>query len=427
MANIFIVALDELQRRELQTIRQADEHQFHSLLSPSDVVHAKNVDIDELLTKARRQLDAFPGSVDAIVAHWDFPTTVLVPILCAERGLPGPSLRSVLQCSHKYWSRLRQREIIPELTPRFQRVDPMASDAAESIELPYPYWIKPVKGFSSQLGFKIENRQQLDAALGEIREAIHRLGDPFDDVLERVDLPAEVADVSGTDCIVEEYLTGVEVAHEGHVYRGQVRIHGALDMVRHQETFHRYEYPTELPAAVLERMNEAGTAFIRHIGFDNSCFNAEYFWDPDTDKLAIVEVNPRMSQSHAYLWDMVDGASDHEIAVAIALGQAPRVHPGAGRHRKAAKAFLRCHQPGIVERVPSQQELEEACKGLPDCFVRLSVKEGLDVRDLEDQDAYSFELAQLYLAADSREQILEHYDTVASRLRFEMQPFEDRE
>jgi|GEM_PF-629290 uncharacterized membrane protein YeaQ/YmgE (transglycosylase-associated protein family) len=33
-----------------------------------------------LLARAREALKAFEGSVDAIIAHWDFPTSVLMPI-----------------------------------------------------------------------------------------------------------------------------------------------------------------------------------------------------------------------------------------------------------------------------------------------------------------------------------------------------------
>jgi hypothetical protein len=48
-----------------------------------------------LLSEAQEQLDCFDGSIDAIINFWDFPASVLHPILCQKYGLPGPSLESV--------------------------------------------------------------------------------------------------------------------------------------------------------------------------------------------------------------------------------------------------------------------------------------------------------------------------------------------
>lgn len=420
--NIFVVGLDDFQRQQLATTRHARDprYAFHGLLERDALVHVDDISIDGLLDDARRQLDAFPGSVDAIIAHWDFPTSALVPILCAERGLPAPSLRGVMQCEHKYWSRLRQREVIPEYTPPFVAFDPFAADPLAAIDLDFPFWIKPVKGFSSQLGFRIDDAASFGRALNTIRGEIHRLGDPFADVLARLDLPPELGS-SRTTCLAEAYLTGLELAHEGHVIDGEVRIHGTLDMVRHRETFHRYEHPSELPMTVWERVNVAGRQLLEYLRFDNGVFNAEYFWDPETDRIGLVEVNPRMSQSHTYLWEMVDGASNHEIAIDVALGERPQLHPGQGRYRKAAKAFYRSYEPGVVRRVPTAAEIERVERDSPDCRVVLRVEVGEDLDALVDQDAYSFALAEIHVAADSRDGLLARYRDICAALRFEIE------
>ena len=38
---------------------------------------------------------------------------------------------------------------------------------------------------------------------------------------------------------------------------------------------------------------------ISHIGFDNSAFNIEYYWDRGRDKIWLLEINTRVSQSHS--------------------------------------------------------------------------------------------------------------------------------
>lgn len=73
------------------------EYRFHGLLSVPEL-QSTEIDAAELIDKAQRQLDAFDGSIDAIVGYWDFPVSTMLPILRARYGLPGPSLESVLKC-----------------------------------------------------------------------------------------------------------------------------------------------------------------------------------------------------------------------------------------------------------------------------------------------------------------------------------------
>jgi len=76
-------------------------------------------------------------------------------------------------CEHKYWSRVEQAASVPEVVPAFAGFDPFDDNALESIDLEYPFWIKPVKSHSSQLGFMIENAEQFHEAIPDIREKIH--------------------------------------------------------------------------------------------------------------------------------------------------------------------------------------------------------------------------------------------------------------
>lgn len=177
--NIFVVALEEQQREELETLRHAEQFKVHSLLSVKTAVESPSFSFDDLLNEARSKLQAFDGTIDAIIAQWDFPTSLLVPILCKEHNIPSPSVESVLKCEHKYWSRLEQKKVIPDVVPDFCGVDPFADDPLSQVTLDYPFWIKPIKAFSSHLGFKIENEEQFHAAIEEIRQGIRQLGDPF--------------------------------------------------------------------------------------------------------------------------------------------------------------------------------------------------------------------------------------------------------
>lgn len=422
MQNVFILALDESHRKELETVKCKDGCEFHGLLNPEDIVHSEEFSLKKILEDARAELDAFPGTVDAILTHWDFPLSVVAPILCAERGLRSPTLESVLRCSDKYWSRLEQRKAIPNFTPRFTEVDPFEISSLSDIDVEPPFWLKPVASFASQLGFKVNDDGDLQHALEEIRDGIGRIGDPFEDVLDRADIPQEVEKVGGKHCIAEEYLTGIELAHEGSVFNGEVDIHGAIDMVREGEIFTRLEYPSTAPQGILDLMEEATRSLLGEIGFDQGCFNVEYFWNTEADRLTIIEVNPRISQSHAYMFEKVDGRSNHQVAVDIALGRSPTLPDDKGLYGRAAKFHHTTREDGFVESLPDERSIKRAREAAPDVEIRFVAKEGQKLSDLTDQDAYSFDLAEIYLAAADQMDLLKRYDAVVDALDFKISP-----
>jgi len=408
--HVHVMAPDPQHWDALEAVAEASgDVRVHALLAMDDVVHVDSLDARAVLAEAEAKV-AEAGPVDAIVAQWDFPTTLLVPLLCRARGLRSPSVEAVIRCSHKYWSRVAQREAIPELTPVFERVDPFADDAADSVGLEAPFWLKPVKGFSALLGFRIDGRDDLDEALSVIRDEVDRIGEPFDVLLEEAGVDRTLRSVGGQECIAEAYLSGIEVAHEGYVQDGEVRYHGTLEMVRERECFTRLLWPAMVPSSVLERMADATARFLKHIGYDDGCFNAEYFWDPGTDELKIIEVNPRISQSHVPLAMLRDGMSNHQVAFDVGLGRRPTFAPGGGTVPLAAKFYERVpFQEGRVTRVPTSSELEAICAEFPTATVVMAVEEGDELSDLVDQTPHTSTLFELYMGAADESELLDRH------------------
>lgn len=425
--NVFIPAMTEGQRQELQTVKHATECNFHGLLDVDRLVEAPELDFDALLVELRQELTSFDGSVDAIVAHWDFPTSVLTPILCREFGIPSPSLESVLKCEHKYWSRLEQQRSVPELVPKFFSFDPFSDDPLAQIDLEFPFWIKPVKSFSSQLGFKIRNAEQFNEALEIIRDEIGHMARPFEQALAHAELPEEIRQANSYTCVAEEIMNGEQYAPEGSVCNGDVHIHGIFDMGKDEQerTIDRLYYPTTLPDEMQARMIDACQRFLKQIDFDNGCFNAEFMWDRERDKLWMIEVNTRISQSHSELFIDVDGMSNHEIAIDVALGEKPEIPRGKGRHQVAGKFILSRFDDAIVTRVPTQAEIESLQRRYPGLDVLVDVKPGMRLEDLPNQDSYSYHVATLYLGASNREELLERYRECLDALSFEYAPVDE--
>ena len=426
--NVFVLGLDDFQREELRTITDAEHMVFHQLLEPDVVRYAEKYSFQTLLTRARGQLEAFDGTIDAIIAHWDFPTSVLMPILAREWGLPTASLESVLACEHKYWSRVQQAASIPEVVPAFEGFDPFDDNALDTIHMAYPFWIKPVKSHSSQLGFMIENAAQFHEAIPEIREHIREIGDSFNEVLAMVDLPDGIAADSGNACIAEQLVSGAQATVEGVMFNGRFAVHGVVDSPKEASTGHftRYEYPAgALSEAVQQRMISVSERYLRHIEYDNACWNIEFMYEQEADQLWVVEANTRISQSHSDLFVKVHGMSNHEVAVALALGlpaEMPAV--GSGRFNVAAKCFLSTEQwgDGIVRRVPSTEEIAKVTEQFPETRVQIAVRVGDRLSELHEQSSYGYDLGTLVIGAAQRQDLARIHDRCRSMLPLEIDP-----
>ncbi len=419
--NIFVVGLDPFNRFGLESIRNAENYDYVPLLNPEDVLERDDYDIDDIIARAEDELGEFDSRIDGLIHYIDFPVSTMVPILCKRVGLPSASLESVLKCEHKYWSRIEQAECIPDHVPPFRAFDPFDDKAFEKLDMVFPFWIKPIKSFSSYLGFKIESREDWDEAIDEIRANIRRFS-AFDMLLKRVQLPSEIAGIGGTHCIAEGIIGGRQCTQEGFVHKGQVSIYGTVDSLRASGTssFARYEYPSRLPASVRGRMSRLSERYMKHIGYDNAPFNIEYFWDENDDKIWFLEANTRISESHTDLFRKVDGASHHEIAVDLSLGERPRLPYRGGEFTCAGKFFVRRYGPDArVNRVPTPHQVEEVVSRFPGTRVKIVAEEGKLLSELYDQDSYSYVLAILWMGASSPHQLDKHYEQALELLPFE--------
>ncbi|MGM7648653.1 ATP-grasp domain-containing protein [Nocardia sp. JW2] len=424
MKNVFVPGLTELQRAEISTVEIPGGLRLHGLLDYDSLVKAEEFDFDELLDRARTELDAFDGTVDAIIAHWDFPTSVIVPILAAERGLPAPSLESVLRSEHKLWSRMLQRESVPECVPDFRAFDPFDPHALDSIDLDFPFWVKPVKAHSSQLGFEVHDAEEFAAATETIRAEIGRIADPFDQALARVTVPEDVRVAGGRTCLAEQIVTGTQAAPEGSMAAGEYRVHGVFDM-RKDATGHSFahlDYPARtVPESVRDTMIEVSERYLRHVGYDNGCFNSEFMWDADTGKLWLIEINTRISQSHSDLFVKVDGTSNHVVAIDVALGRTPEMPHRKGRFAVAAQCMVPRYEDGVVTRVPDESQIEALRRRFPDTVVNIDVAPGERLSELPNQDPYRYKLATLYLGAADHDELEQRYQDCLEALPFEFE------
>jgi hypothetical protein len=420
--NVFVVGLDEFNRSKLDAVRDRDHYEYHELLPLNAVQGVDEFPVREWLADAEARLDGFPRSIDAVIGFWDFPVSLMVPILQDEYGTPGCPLEAVVRCEHKYWSRLNQKAVAPDAVPRFQALDPFDDRIADRVELDYPFWLKPVKAFASQLGFRVDDEEELGRAVEKIRQGIGRFAEPFDDILDHVELPEEVAHVRGNWCVAEQILSGSQHTVEGYVHDGKVQVHGMIDSLNYPGThsFFRYQYPSRLPSDVQDRATDLVRRVLDQVGFRKSPFNVELFYDEEDDHLWVLETNTRISQSHSDLFHKVDGFSNHDVLVHLATGEEPKPMQREGEYDCAAKCQLRVFEDGEITRVPDEDDLSRVREELPGTIVVVQCREGQRLSELRDQDSYSYRMGVVYLGADDEDELLERWDRCREIMGFEV-------
>lgn len=429
--NIFIIALDEFTNTLFGTVNQADLYRYYPLLPPEKIIAVANYSMPDLLAEACRTLEKFNGTADAIVSYWDFPATLMLPTLRQAAGLPTTSTESILRCEHKYWSRAIQREVVPEMVPAAVAFNPFDDDPLARVDLDFPFWIKPVKAHSSILGFRIDSLADFQTALPKIRESIGRFSDPFNYLFKKCEVPAEIAAIDGSYCLAEEIISAEnQCTLEGYVFEGEPRIYGVVDSLREENpsSFSRYHYPSRLPADVQQQMCEVAIRVLRRTGLNNEPFNIEFFHDPQTGRISLLEINPRISKSHCPLFFLVEGASHQEVMLEVGLGILPEYPHGKGRYPMATKFMVRRYAgDAIVRRVPRREEIEAMRREIDGVLVVIWVKEGDRLSHFADTDSYSFEYANIFIGGENEDDLLDKYRRCMQQLPFEFEPVTTQE
>jgi hypothetical protein len=361
------------------------------------------------------------GRVDAVASSSDYPGATLAAAIATRLGLPGARPERVIAASHKYSSRLAQARAAPETVPRFALLNPHEPGAPPP--LPFPFFLKPVKGAFSVLARRIGDEKALHAFLA--LPAVEEFTRDYMAIFNRLVAAFTDLEVNGSWFIAEELLHGALVTVEGFVCDGEVELLGIVDSALDPAThsFVRFDYPSALPAAVQARMADVARRVVQALGLERSLFNIEMMWDAARERLSVVEVNPRICGQFADLYQKVDGTNGYEVLLELALGGRPRLRRGAGAHAAAASFPLRVFRPCRVRAAPGAEQLAVARAVFPDTLVWNECAAGEELADFEvDEDGASHRYAVLNLGGASRAELGERLAAVQVQLGYEMGP-----
>ncbi len=344
----------------------------------------------------------------------------LTAALLAQRlQLPGTDPRAVLTCQHKAYCRTRLQDIAPEANVEHWAF-PYTWREDEPQGLPLPFYVKPVKATFSVLARRIDTRDALRRHLDFTpyeRFIIKRLVRPFNDAFRKLIGRPQHYEVDAHWMIAEAPLNGVQLNLDGYVYRGDVRVLGCVDEIMYPGTdaFARFQYPSRLPDAVLARARDLTRRIMSGLGFDHGFFNIEFFFDPATDALKLIEINPRLASQLADFYERVDGLRVFDMLIELAQGRDParlaRVRPSAG---VTASFVWRTFDGATPPRKVDSSARDWLARQYPDALLHEYHKQGHGLQR-EYKWLGSHRYATLNIGAEDETQLHERYASVCKR------------
>lgn len=316
------------------------------------------------------------GCIDGVVSNNEHFGALIAAVVAQRLGLPGTDPAVVIAAQHKYYARCLQARCIPDAVPRYE-VLPYTRSAAAVPRMGFPCFVKPVKATYSVLARRVDSLAQLQALLDFSlleRLILGRLVRPFDDLMPLY----TPFDIGARAMIAEEILEGVQVNIDGFVHNGRITVLGIVDEVMYPGTqaFMRFEYPSRLPPAVQQRMAVLTETLLAGMDYDHGFFNVELMFDPASDVIRVVEINPRMATQIVNLYRRVDGCDPYGMLLDLSVGNTPVAVRAEGEFRAAASFVFRRFDGRAPGRVPGAEQIAAMHSRYPDVRLMLYPKRG---------------------------------------------------
>jgi hypothetical protein len=318
-------------------------------------------------------------SWQAVVSHHEQFGALAAALVAEQLRLPGPSVESVLAAQHKLYARQVLQQVAPECNVAFDEL-PCAYGQDIPQGLGYPLFVKPVKAAFSVLAREVKNAAELQAHTRfGWRElwVIRRLVEPFERICQQRLPQAGTAHRLLIEAPVPLHTPQFNL--DGWVHAGRAHALGVVDavMVPGTQAFMRWEFPSRLATPVQQRALDVAQRFLSAIGFDQGCFNMEFFHDPASDRLTIIEFNPRLASQFSDLYQRVLGLDSHALSLALARGDdplqgmpEPTVKPNASKSSGAAASLVYRAFPGdALPRMPSAAQVQAFERAFPDALL----------------------------------------------------------
>jgi hypothetical protein len=355
--------------------------------------------------------------LDAVVTSDEQFGPFLASLIAARLGLPHSPVEAVLTIQHKYYARLAFARIAPEANPAFGLLR-RGFERPDEVPLGYPFYVKPAKAAFSVLARRVESFDELyrHTRFGRFERAIiERLVRPFADVMRAHSKLVE----DPFSMVAEGALKGRQVTANGYVRGGRVTMLGTVDSIMYRGTdqFQRFQYPSSLPQAELDRIDALAARLVPGVGFSHGMFNIEMRLDSATGALSVIEMNPRAAGQFYDLFERVDGYSLFDTLLALECGEDPVVRRREGRQKVAASFVLRDLVGEGLSRWPSSAEIERLRAANPDVHAMVYRKRGADLaREMKWLGSYRYGVFNL--GGETREEMFGRFRRLCAEIDF---------
>lgn len=380
--------------RDHHALAAVDGYRFHFLdLDYSARFNRFNVNLLAYLDAARRYIETH--EIAGLYYSFDL-ASLLAAVLCAEYGLPGPSLTATFAAYHKLYTR-RLTGAPPQ--PRVCRLGDPLTDRP-----PYPFYIKAPCSAAGVLGFTIRSDADLAQAMRVVERELPAMNTPlFPFYRQHLDLDAFPLALEHV-FLIEDYVTAKQMTLEGYVRHGEVQFTVATDTNTFSQSplIDSFSLPSRIPEHTLSRIRAQARRDIAQIGLDNSFFNVEYWYGDGEIKL--IEINARAATTFYNLYRRVLGYDVYRAGVELCLGQQPKV---------------RCTANGVggqfnmlTTQEGSSSDLFDYEVPIPD-FTDLFIPANTPIRQLSE---YGVVIAQIELFGDTFAEIAARANAYRQRL-----------
>lgn len=341
--------------------------------------------------------------IDAVVPA-DESATVLAAAVAEALQLPGNNPQSAVICRNKYRFRKAMRQHgLP--SPAYRTIRLEQDPAKISPSISFPCVLKPLL-LSGSRGVIRANTP------GEFQDAFQRI--------KRLLLSREfarAATAAARHLLVEDYIDGEEVAIEGMLTQGRLRIltlfdkPDPLDGPYFEETI--YVTPSALPPPKQQRLHALLERACRALGLQHGPVHAEARLNRDGDYL--IEVAPRtIGGLCSRTLKFAAGVSLEELVLRHALGE--ETSALAREQRAAGVMMIPIPRGGVLHSVAGV-EAARARPGIDD--VQITIPPGNLVVPLPEGSSY---LGFIFASGTTAAQVVRSLRAAQARLSFEIRP-----
>jgi hypothetical protein len=347
--------------------------------------------------------------LDGVFSNNEYFGALIAAVVAERLGLPGNDPRVVITAQHKVYARRAFARIAPESAARFAAFPYGIRDRGE-LDFELPCFVKPVRATFSVLARRIDRFEELRRHLTFWpfeKWVIQRIVKPFNDLMRwYTDF-----ELDAHHLIAEEILEGVQVNMDGYVHDGRAHVLGLIDENMYPGTcaFRSFEYPSRLPDEVRARMTALAERLLSGLGYRHGFFNLE------TGRISVIELNPRMASQLSYLYESVDGVRPYEMLLALAAGEAPARAAARPRYGHAASFALRKFDGKPLSAHPSASQIARVRDEYPEAHLMLYLKRGASLaREMKWMGSYRY--AVVNMAARSQQELYARFQSLARRL-----------